>query len=224
MWIRTIQSFAPCALAFHLTWLSVSHVLLLHSLFPLQLLSLFLLSFFSSFLFLFSFCPHQCCSVTNRRALSVWILCRPFAFPPPSSQAFSFFLSGELRSSLGAVSVVGCWFRILCRSPEFSSSSFAMTIEPLRVSEVHNSLPRWTFVIQVIEASHLKTTYADHASRMYRRFVFADSHGVKVSAVAFDDNVARIIELKEDDEDLRSWYWNPPERVVGIISISEWIP
>ncbi|CDP14568.1 unnamed protein product [Coffea canephora] len=157
----------------------------------------FFCHFFSSFLFLFSFCPHQCCSVTNRRALSVWILCRPFAFPPPSSRAFSFFLSGELRSSLGAVSVVGCWFRILCRSPEFSSSSFA-----------------------VIEASHLKTTYADHASRMYRRFVFADSHGVKVSAVAFDDNVARIIELKEEDEDLRSWYWNPPERVVGIISIS----
>ncbi|CDP19479.1 unnamed protein product [Coffea canephora] len=88
----------------------------------------FFCHFFSSFLFLFSFCPHQCCSVTNRRALSIWILCRPFAFPPPSSRAFSFFLSGELRSSLGAVSVVGCWFRILCRSPEFSSSSFAFLV------------------------------------------------------------------------------------------------
>nr|XP_027079638.1 uncharacterized protein LOC113702709 [Coffea arabica]XP_027079639.1 uncharacterized protein LOC113702709 [Coffea arabica] len=65
-------------------------------------------------------------------------------------------------------------------------------MEPLPVSEIHSSLPQWTSVIQVIEASHTKTTHAARASRVYRRFVFADSHGVKVSAVAFDGNVARI--------------------------------
>ncbi|XP_071900926.1 replication protein A 70 kDa DNA-binding subunit B-like [Coffea arabica] len=65
-------------------------------------------------------------------------------------------------------------------------------MEPLHVSEVHSSLSQWTSVILVMEASCTKTTHAGRASKIYRRFVFSDSHGVKVSAVAFDDNVARI--------------------------------
>ncbi|XP_071916267.1 replication protein A 70 kDa DNA-binding subunit B-like [Coffea arabica] len=86
-----------------------------------------------------------------------------------------------------------CAVLLFCCSSIKAAFFSSMTIEPLRVSEVYSSLARWTSVIQVIEASHLKTTYANHASRMYRRFVFADSHiRVKVSAVAFDDNVARI--------------------------------
>ncbi|CDP04494.1 unnamed protein product [Coffea canephora] len=135
MWIGSIQSFAPRALASHLASLPVSHVLLLHSLFSLPSLCSCFLSLSSVILFPFSsfFFSQQCCSVTYPRALltgtklccgvvfrsvnsivflppkelppsllfaSVQILCRSFTFPPPSSRAFSFFLSSELRSFL----------------------------------------------------------------------------------------------------------------------------
>ncbi|XP_071940149.1 delta(12)-acyl-lipid-desaturase-like [Coffea arabica] len=54
-----------------------------------------------------------------------------------------------------------------------------MDVKALSIFEVHSSLLRWT-IIQVIEGSHLKTTDAECATKVYCRFVFDDAHTVTV--------------------------------------------
>lgn len=62
----------------------------------------------------------------------------------------------------------------------------------LRVPEVHTYLLDWSSHVQLIEASHVKTTCGSELPKRFRFFVFADFQGVKVTAFAIDANIARF--------------------------------
>ncbi|XP_071917203.1 replication protein A 70 kDa DNA-binding subunit B-like [Coffea arabica] len=60
------------------------------------------------------------------------------------------------------------------------------------ISRVDESAFDWTVLVQVIEADRVKIARDGDLSRSFRRFEFGDFQGIKVSAVAFDDDIAIV--------------------------------
>ncbi|XP_027113676.1 replication protein A 70 kDa DNA-binding subunit B-like isoform X1 [Coffea arabica] len=65
----------------------------------------------------------------------------------------------------------------------------------LRLPEVNACLVRWTSQVQLIEASHVKTTCGSELTKKFRYFVFSDFQGVKVTALTIDENIDRVSDV-----------------------------
>lgn len=65
----------------------------------------------------------------------------------------------------------------------------------LRVSEVTASMVCWTSQVQLIEASHVRTTCGGESPKKFRYYVFLDFQGVRVTALAVDENIERVSSL-----------------------------
>ncbi|XP_071903405.1 replication protein A 70 kDa DNA-binding subunit B-like [Coffea arabica] len=60
------------------------------------------------------------------------------------------------------------------------------------ISRVDESAFDWTVLVQVIEADRVKIARDGDLSRSFHWFEFGDFQGIKVSAIAFDDDVAIV--------------------------------
>ncbi|XP_071931588.1 uncharacterized protein [Coffea arabica] len=65
----------------------------------------------------------------------------------------------------------------------------------LRVPEVNSCMVCWTSQVQLVQASHVKTTCGSGLAKKFRIFVFSDFQGVKVTALAIDENIDRVTNL-----------------------------
>lgn len=67
-----------------------------------------------------------------------------------------------------------------------------MAADVIRISEVHKFLHGWTTLVHVVEADRPRFSPMEENVRTYRRFVFADSQGVRVSAVVYDGDISCV--------------------------------
>ncbi|XP_071902861.1 uncharacterized protein [Coffea arabica] len=65
----------------------------------------------------------------------------------------------------------------------------------LRVPEINSCMVCWTSQVQLVEASHVKTTCGSGLAKKFSIFVFSDFQGVKVTVLVIDENIDRVTNL-----------------------------
>ncbi|KAL3532806.1 hypothetical protein ACH5RR_006327 [Cinchona calisaya] len=68
-------------------------------------------------------------------------------------------------------------------------------MKTLRISDIDNNLPKWTAMIQVIDAMRIQNTYGILVAETYRRFVFADSQIITSTTVIEEVNELEVPNL-----------------------------
>ncbi|KAL3519483.1 hypothetical protein ACH5RR_017632, partial [Cinchona calisaya] len=50
-----------------------------------------------------------------------------------------------------------------------------MAMRTIDICNIHKYAPRWTSLIEVVEATHILTTKISREPKLYRNFIFVDS-------------------------------------------------
>ncbi|GER35303.1 replication protein A 70 kDa DNA-binding subunit [Striga asiatica] len=84
----------------------------------------------------------------------------------------------------------GCWLWDMRKGtdPDLGATYTAIMKNILSIAKVQPDVRGWTALIQVVERGHILVSQKD-PTVSYRRFLFVDAEGTKVSAVAYNNNI-----------------------------------